>query len=127
MKEEAEKKLKVLVVDDEETIRKSIKKRLNKEGYDVITAESGDEAISILNDTKFNLLILDYRMKGMDGLQLLKIIRRKEGDLPVIMMTGTSSMRPEDFIREGASDCLIKPISKETLIEAVKKAIDKGK
>ena len=89
----------------------------------VVTAESGEDALSFLQEYAFQLLITDYRMKGIDGLQLLKRVKESHNELPVIIITGTATQRPEDFIDQGALDCLIKPISRERLMESVSKAI----
>jgi CheY-like chemotaxis protein len=105
----------ILVTDDEETIRKALEKRLRKSGHDVATAQDGMEALELLRSHSFDLLITDYKMPRMDGLELLKQVRDVAPALPVLMITGTSTENPEIFLEQGAQAYLLKPIAKEDL------------
>jgi len=79
---------KILVVDDEIGIRQSLKKILEKEGYEVLTASNGEEAFKVIRSEAVDLLISDIRMAGMDGLELLKVCKSVSPYTEVIMITG---------------------------------------
>jgi len=83
-------KKKVLVVDDEKNIRLLLKEELSDEGYDVVTAESGAVALDIIQNEKPDLVTLDIKMPGEDGLSVLRKIREIEYDLPVIICSAYS-------------------------------------
>lgn len=78
---------KVLVVDDEENIRQLYKEELVEEGYEVYLAGSGEEAIRMVEEVQPDLVTLDVRMPGMDGIEVLRAIKEKKRDLPMIMCT----------------------------------------
>lgn len=81
---------KILVVDDEKNIRLLLKEELVDEGYDVIEAESGAEALDLIKSEKPDLVTLDIKMPGEDGLSILRKIREIEYDLPVIICSAYS-------------------------------------
>lgn len=109
---------KILLVDDEESVLKALHKRLSKMGHDVAPARDGVEALEIFHSADFDLLITDFRMPRMDGIELMKRVREKHEALPVILITGTSTDDPTNFLKHGAQAYLLKPISKGDL-EAV--------
>jgi response regulator RpfG family c-di-GMP phosphodiesterase len=116
----------ILVVDDELTIRKLIQKRLEREGYDVSSADNAKDALQLFQDNSFDTVISDIRMEGMDGLELLKRLQDKRRDIPVIMVTGAPSLATvQESITAGAYDYITKPIERETLINTVKRAVEK--
>src|SRR5262245_2297675 len=80
---------KLLIVDDEELNRDALARRLQKHDYDVAVAKSGREAIELLGGRTFDLVLLDIMMPGMNGLEVLKFLRRVDSliDLPIIMVT----------------------------------------
>src|SRR3990172_12110489 len=78
----------ILIVDDEESMRKSLADVMRDEGYDVVTASSGREGIDLLNETQPSLALLDIAMPGMDGIEVLRRFREMRPDMPVIMVTG---------------------------------------
>src|SRR3989338_9078041 len=80
-------KEKILVVDDEEGIRLLYKEELTDEGLDVHLAASGEEALAKLEKDKFSLVVLDIKMPGMDGIEVLRRIKEKWKNLPVILST----------------------------------------
>ncbi len=103
------KKIKVLMVDDEEQFRATTKKILNKRGFDTVLAGSGEEAIEKL-DEKPDVVILDIKMPGMDGHQALKEIKKHSPHVPVIMLTGHGALpSAREALVEGAFDYLSKP------------------
>jgi len=78
----------IFVVDDEEGIRESLTDILSDEGYEVLTAGSGEEALKILRDQNPDLILLDVWLTGMDGLETLQQIKGMKPDIPVIMISG---------------------------------------
>ncbi len=117
---------KILVVDDEIGIRQSLKKILEKEGFDVVTASNGDEAFKLIRGSDIDLLISDIRMAGMDGLELLKVCKSISPYTEVIMITGYASVDTAvDSMKQGAYDYITKPFKKADILKAVGKAIEK--
>ncbi|UCD71879.1 MAG: sigma-54-dependent Fis family transcriptional regulator, partial [Syntrophobacterales bacterium] len=116
----------ILVVDDELTIRKSIQKRLEREGYEVTSTDNAKEALQIFKENSFDTVISDIRMEGMDGLELLNRLQSQHRDIPVIMVTGAPSLdTAQESIKAGAYDYITKPIEREVLINTVKRALEK--
>lgn len=113
----------ILLVEDEESIRKALDKRLRKLGHEVVTAHDGVEALELFSPHAFDLLITDYRMPRMDGLELMGRVRSLAATLPVLVITGTSTENPEIFVERGAQACLLKPISKEDLETTVNRLL----
>jgi DNA-binding response OmpR family regulator len=109
----------VLVIEDEEKIAEIVKAYLEKEGFKVAVAETGQKALSVLKD-RFDLVILDLMLPDLTGEDICKTIR-KDSDLPIIMLTAKSE--EEDRIRGlgiGADDYLVKPFSPRELVARVK-------
>ena len=103
----------LLVVDDEEMNREGLARRLQKHGYDVTLAANGREAIELLGDRRFDLVLLDIMMPGMTGLEVLKFLRRVDSplSLPIIMVTARGES--EDVVEAlelGANDYVTKPL-----------------
>ena len=88
-------KKKILVVDDEENIRMLIEGELMDEGYDVITACSGEEALAVFDADTPDLITLDIKMPGMGGKAALSAIREKDPSVPVIMLTAYSEFKSD--------------------------------
>ena len=114
---------KILLVDDEESILKAIGKRLRKMGHEVVAARDGMEAWECFDPEQFDLVITDFRMPRMDGLELLKRVKGRDGSFPVMVITGTASHNPEAFLENGANGCLLKPVSKADLMEGLRKVL----
>jgi two-component system response regulator AtoC len=121
----------VLIADDEASLRKVLAAALKKEGYDVVTVKSAEEALEVLEastalDTgePFSLLISDVRMPGLDGMQLLTRVKKRFKDLPVVMLTahGTVDLAVQ-ALKQGAFDFVTKPYERDDLVAVVKKAI----
>lgn len=85
---------KILLVDDEESVLTSTKSLLNLEGYNVITAKSGEEAIEIVNNQKIDILIIDYFMLGNTGEETIKEIRKTNKELVILLQTGYAGEKP---------------------------------
>ncbi len=106
---------KILVVDDEKPISDIIKFNLTKEGYDVITAADGQEALALFNDEKPDLVLLDQMLPEIDGVEVLRQIRSKS-ETPVIMVTAKDSEIDKVLgLEMGADDYVTKPFSKANL------------
>lgn len=113
----------VLVIDDEETVRTAIASLLSRRGCDAVTAESGPAALERMHAEYFDVLLVDVKMPGMSGLQLLSEAMLLDRDLPVLMLTAMNDMATaRDALARGAMDFLTKPIELDELDRAVKSA-----
>lgn len=117
-------KAKILVVDDEKTARISLADILRLEGFEVEAVESGERAVASFSKTDFDLVLLDIRMPGMDGISVLKKIAEISPDTQVILLTAHGSMESAiDALRFGAHDYLIKPSSPQEILSSVSRAL----
>ena len=114
----------ILVVDDEEVMRESLEYTLDIEGFHVLTASSGREALKRLQEEEIEIVLADLKMPGMDGLELVKRVRRDYPRLPIILMTafGTVSSAVE-AMREGAIDYLPKPFETDLLLVTIERCL----
>ncbi|MCK8601597.1 response regulator [Desulfoferrobacter suflitae] len=116
----------VLVVDDELDFLETIVKRLQRRKVDVIGVESGKAALELLEQQQFDVVILDVRMPGMDGLDTLKEMKRKAPLMEVIMLTGHASVESGmQGMQLGAFDYVMKPASINDLLEKIKQAYER--
>lgn len=116
----------VLLVDDEEGIRTVLSVAIRDAGYDVVTAENGAQALDILNDQEFPIVITDIKMPGVDGLELLQHIKRDWPDTEVIMITGHGDMGSAiESLRRGAGDFITKPLHENALEISIARAREK--
>jgi DNA-binding NtrC family response regulator len=100
----------ILVVDDELMMRKLLAKILSREGYNVVTAESGTEALETLNNQKVHIVISDMKMPEMDGFELLRSIKKEHPDTGVIIMTNYGdTYTVKDALLLGADEYITKP------------------
>ncbi|MFN2342874.1 MAG: sigma-54-dependent transcriptional regulator [Desulfonatronovibrio sp.] len=114
----------VLIVDDEEDIRLSLRGILEDEGYQVIDAESGEHALAIVNRS-IDLILLDIWLPGMDGLQVLTRLQDKYSDIPVLMISGHGNIQTAvQAIKHGAFDFIEKPLSLEKVLITAQKALE---
>lgn len=117
---------KILFVDDEDDIREVVQIRLESNGYQVVTAASGDEALNKVASEHPDLMILDVMMPGMDGLAVLKKLRKEETStkLPVILLTAKRKKMIGDlFELEGIQGFIEKPFESTVLLDMIKKAL----
>jgi len=120
--------IKLLVVDDEQRFLFSAEKILKRQGFDVLIAESGHNALSQLKAHDVQVVILDVKMPGMDGLQTLKEIKHRYPHLEVIMLTGHATVPSAvEAMQMGASDYLMKPVAMDLLIKKACEAVDRGR
>ncbi|PFM63869.1 DNA-binding response regulator [Bacillus cereus] len=112
--------MKILVVDDESSIRNLIRMQLEMEGYEVLTAADGREAVERWNEQP-DVLILDVMLPDTDGYELLRLFREKDRDIPVLMLTAKSQMNDKLLgLQLGADDYVTKPFNYAELILRVK-------
>lgn len=114
---------KILVVDDEQSMRDFLKILLQKEGYTVDTGNNADSALDILEKSSYDLIISDIRMPGMSGLEMLGIIKEKYPNMPVIMITAFAS--PDDAVsamQNGAFDYISKPFNVDEIKSVIESA-----
>ncbi len=117
---------KILVVDDETSIRKTFEIFLSKEGHQTFLAESVEEALTLFKEQDLDLIITDIIMPEISGMDLLDTIKSKNPDIPVIIMTGEPTVDTAKLaVRSNAYDYLIKPVAKETLLKVIKYALEK--
>lgn len=121
----AEKKKRIMVVDDEKNLRDLFTTVLKKEGYDVVAADSPEEALPIIaEEENFDLILTDMTMPGMSGMEFLKALRRDGRKMPVIGMTGKAKGILLDVIKEvGFEGLLFKPFSTEDLLTTVRSSL----
>lgn len=115
----------ILIVDDEEIIRYSLVNILKSYGYDAIDVSSGEQAVKLLSEQEFHLVLSDLVMEGMDGLQLLENVKLVSPRTIVILITGYGSLKTAvSALRLGAYDYLLKPCDEEELLYRIKRAIE---
>jgi two-component system nitrogen regulation response regulator NtrX len=111
---------KILIVDDEKNILSSLKTALSIEGFTVTIADSASLALQLMKKASFDLVLLDVKMPGIDGMSFLKTIKEREPALPVIMMSGHGTISTAlEAIKLGAIDFIEKPLSSERLIVTI--------
>ena len=121
---EGSEKNRLLLVDDEVGYVEVLAKRLTHRGFDVPTASSGAEGIRALRNWEFDLAVVDLKMEDMDGIEVLKVLKKMDPALQVIILTGHGSERAaRDGLAHGAFDYLIKPIGLDPLIERIQAAL----
>ena len=116
----------VLIVDDERNIRRTFAMVLTSEGYTVDVAESGEEGLAACQANRPDVVVLDVRLPGMDGIEALRRLRESDTELPVIMISGHGTIATAvEATRHGAFDFIEKPLSKERLLVAIRNALDR--
>jgi signal transduction histidine kinase len=116
----------VLVVDDEESVATTIEAILKMDGHDVTAVTSGAEAVRLLNERQYDVVLTDLRLADMDGVDVLKEVQRTSPDTAAIMLTGYASLESAvAALRSGAYDYLMKPSDVEELRATVNRAIER--
>jgi two-component system, chemotaxis family, chemotaxis protein CheY len=119
--------VRILIVDDEAVIRRLLGSMLVRASFEVVAAEDGDAAWQVLQEQPIDLVITDYSMSGLNGLDLLRRIRATPAyaSLPVIMLTGTrhDQTTADEAEREGANAFMTKHLSPATLLPAIERAL----
>src|SRR5262245_33401305 len=118
----------ILLVDDEPLNLDLLEQELSEHGYATAKADNGRMALDLLNHTSPDLVLLDYQMPGMNGIEVLSEIKKKYADLPVVMITAYGTIeRAVEAIKSGADDFITKPFDPDHLALVVKKALEKAR
>jgi DNA-binding NtrC family response regulator len=119
-------KPKILVVDDEERYRTTLRKMLTAQGLEVVSLGSGPEALDELKNQPYDVVVLDIRMPGMDGVEVLAEIKKIRPETEVIILTGHASVDAAlEIIKRGGYDYLLKPCPVEDLMLKIDAAYEK--
>ena len=114
----------ILVVDDELFVRELLLEFLSTEGYDVLLADSGEKAVEIVQTQPTDVVLLDLKMAGMDGIETLKQIKKIDPNALAIVMTGYPTIESSiDALRYGACDYVIKPFKLNDLKSSIENAL----
>ena len=115
----------ILIVDDEESIRQSLGGVLADDGYEIVTAGSGEEALRVVEEEMLSLVLLDIWLPGIDGIETLKIIKSEHPQLRVVIMSGHGTIETAvKATKLGAFDFIEKPLSLDKVLLIVKHALD---
>lgn len=113
----------VLIVDDEVDFVEALAERLTTRGVNVDTAASGRAALTMVDEKRYDMVVLDLAMPGLDGIETLRAMRDKHPDLQVILLTGRATVQKSvEAIKLGALDLLEKPAQIDALMERIKAA-----
>src|SRR4030042_128286 len=114
----------ILIVADEKNYPLILSAVLQEEGFETLPANSGQEALAVLDQSDVDLVLTDMKMPKMDGIELLQHIKKKDAELPVIMMTAYGTVeKAVEAMQKGAYSYILKPFDNEQLILYVTKAI----
>lgn len=112
----------ILVIDDESSIRKVVAMMLQKEGHEVVTASNGIEGMSEFHRSRPDIVITDISMPGMDGIEFLRVLQKENVELPVVVMSGNTTGK--QFLKTasllGAASTLEKPFSRTELVQIIR-------
>ncbi len=112
---------KILIVDDEESIRFFLRELLERDGYAIVTADSGEVALRHIEQEEFDLALVDLKMRGISGTDVLRVLHTQAPDTVVIMLTGHGSLESAvEALRQGAHDYLFKPCKTIELRESIR-------
>ena len=120
----------ILVIDDESSVRTVVRMTLEKAGYDVLEAEDGEQAIEAINTGENRLVvdavICDIRMPKINGIEAIDYFQREYPHVPLVILTGYPEIEMAvSFLRKGVADYLVKPVDMERLRDAVEKAMER--
>ncbi len=119
------KKTRILVVDDEQLIRWSLEQNLKKQGYDVMTADNGEDALKLVREEQPDLILLDIQMPGISGLEVLEKVKEIDEDIVVIMVTAQGGLETAvNAMRLGAYDYINKPFNFDEMAIVIRKALE---
>ena len=113
---------KICVIDDQELLRDSLRATLRREDHEVETYADPPAALRAMAETDFDLVLTDWNMPGLSGLEVIQEIRAKDKDIPIVMVTTEAEKsRVVEAIQAGVTDYLVKPFTAETLREKIEK------
>jgi len=120
----------VMIVDDEESVRKVLRLSLTKAGYDVVEADHGGKGIEAIgsddNALMMDVILCDIRMPKINGLEAITFFRQQYPSVPIIVVTGYPDQKmATDLLSKGVFDYLVKPVDNEKLLQTVKAAMAK--
>jgi DNA-binding response OmpR family regulator len=108
----------ILIIDDEATLRQTLARILQQADFEVTTAENGEQGLSFIQTTNFDLVFMDLRMPGIAGMDALKVIHANYPNLPVVLFTAQPDLNSAvEALRNGATDYLLKPLKPQAVIE----------
>lgn len=114
----------ILIVDDERNMRWVLERALTKAGYDVVTAERGEQALQRFARQAVDLILLDLKMPGMDGMSVLRELRRRDEKVPILLLTAYATVQTAvEALKIGATDYLRKPFDIETVLDVIARHI----
>lgn len=120
--------MRILVVEDEYKIAEALKKGLETEGYQVVTAQSGEEGFFCLVTGEYDLMLLDLMLPGRDGIEILQTIRKKGINTPILLLTGRDTVEDRVLgLDSGADDYLVKPFAFPELLARIRLLLRRGK
>ena len=120
-----ERKINILVIDDEQIILDSIEKHLRKENYNIHTALSATEAKKLMEDTRFDIYLTDLMMPDIDGMEFMRMVKLDQPKVPVIMITGYATINTALQAKQlGAFDYIAKPFTKKELMGVIRRAAE---
>ena len=116
----------ILIVDDEDDFRVTLVKRLLKRNFQVFGAESGQKALNLMEAMVFDVVVLDVKMPGMDGLETIREMKKKNPLTEVILLTGHASLESGiEGMKLGAFDYVMKPVNIDELLEKIRQAYER--
>lgn len=114
---------KVLLIDDEVEFLENLSERMRVRGMDVSTADTPDSAVAAMDEGDYDAIVLDLQMPGMDGIEMLKLIKKNHPDMQVILLTGQATLEAGiKAMKLGAMDFMEKPANIDSLTEKIHKA-----
>ena len=117
---------KLLYVDDEESLRILVKSQLTMEGFAVETADDGDTALEMVQNSKYDLILLDIRMPRMDGIEVLKQLKKMNIKARIVMLTAVTELSSAiGAVKLGANDYITKPYNIEDLLGCINRVLAK--
>src|SRR5947207_15255397 len=120
-------KPRILVVDDEAAIRDSLKMTLEYEGYEYVGAATGQEGLALVEREAPDLVLLDVKMPGMDGIEVLERLRNMNDALPIVVVSGHGTISTAvEATKKGAFDFIEKPLANEGVLVGIRNALDQG-
>ena len=114
----------ILIVEDEAKMRRLLELQLAEEGFQARTAPDAETGLQILNKNPFDLVVTDFKLPGMSGLEFLHAVKRIDAEMPVVMMTAYGTVESAvDAMKAGASDYVLKPFSLAELVLVIRKEL----
>lgn len=116
----------IIIVDDEEDLRENLKDLLEFKGYNVIDFTNGEDFLKVFDSIQAHLVLLDIQLPGIDGIGILKEVKKRKPDLPVVMVSASSARGVlAEAMEQGAECTILKPYESGEILEMVEKCVDK--